>query len=292
METPPPASPHPEPPDEDAASDSEAAEVIAGGAEISEPFPENSPDAPFPENSPGDFVAPAFVPEPAVPPLPGRGKDMFKGLSVLTLAFAGCMALSLWGMHHSTPKRAPEPSPPTAERLPGFPDEFRPFGALSRARELTVRSKFQGFVAGGVRPDGTMDFADEATFVRYSFRSGSGIGPQPEREGGTLPTRRFCGQQSVFVKKEGLFADDDQPSRPCPKDDPEELALPKNCTLKKVWKTAMKRKISTHGEARIEYYLSEKGPAFRFSKDRSSFVVLADGCTRVLVGADQRGSVP
>ncbi len=227
------------------------------------------------------------------PPVsPERRRDKWIGLLIIVLAFGGCMGLSLWGMSKSTPKLAPEPAPPSLERLAGFPDKVDPLRLVERANEVSVRSKFRGFVAAGVSPDGTVNLKKKKTSIRYSFQDPSGIGHQPPREGGTLPNRRYCGLQSVLLKKDGIQAVKDQPERACPRDTPENLPLPKDCTLEDVWKVAEKRRVKPEGTARIEYFDSFDGPAFRFRKERHQFVLSANDCKKILTGRGARGIVP
>lgn len=221
-----------------------------------------------------------------------RRRDKWIGLLIIVLAFGGCMWLSLWGMSKSTPRLAPEPAPPSLERLPGYPDHVDPLKLVERAREISVRSKFRGFVATGVLPSGKVNLKTSESSIRFAFQDPSGIGHQPPREGGTLPNRRYCGLQSVYVRKDGIEAAPDQAQRACPAAAPENLPSPKDCSLKDVWEIAKKRRVKPEGTARIEYFDSFDGPAFRFRKDRHQFVLSANDCTKILTGQASRGLVP
>jgi hypothetical protein len=221
-----------------------------------------------------------------------RRRDKWTGLLIIVLAFGGCMGLSLWGMSKSTPELAPEPAPPSLERIPGYPDHVDPLLLIDRAREASVRSKFRGFVASGVEPSGKVNLKLKGNSIRFAFQDPSGIGHQPPREGGTLPMRRYCGLQSVFLRKEGVEADTDQAQRSCPSATPENLPLPKDCTLEDVWEIAEKRRVLPTGTARIEYFDSFDGPAFRFRKDRHQFILSAADCNKILTGRAGRGLVP
>jgi hypothetical protein len=223
---------------------------------------------------------------------PSRLRDMFIGLAVIVASFVGCLLLSLWGMHESTPRLAPEPAPPTQIGLEGFPNEVRPLEILEVARKLTVRDRFLGFVAEGVRPNGSVDLGRDGASIRFAFQSPSGLGPQPLRKGGTLPTRRFCGLQSVFVDSTGLFATEDNPERPCPGNSPEAIEVPEKCTLEDVWNLAKKRKMAKRGWAQIEYFHAPSGGAYRFKMDKESFVVSGKDCSTVLKGRAAVGVVP
>jgi hypothetical protein len=227
-----------------------------------------------------------------------RRRDRVVGLIIIGLAFLGCLGLSLFAKHLSTPRPAPDPAPPSTARLPGFPGAVRPFELVKRAHEVTVRSLFVGFDADGVRADGTMDFAQKGTKLRFAFQSPQGIGPQPPREGGTLPKRTYCGRQSVRVGKHGLVAEPDDAKVGCPRPEPEALpSPPPACGLEQVWALAKKRRIKDDGPARIEYFRADSGPAYRFVKEQKKgqaqrFVVSARDCREILKGRGQRGSVP
>lgn len=221
-----------------------------------------------------------------------RRRDKWIGLLIIVFAFGGCMGLSLWGRSKSTPQLAPEPEPPSLERIAGYPDHVDPLQLIERAREVSVRSKFRGFIATGVGPDGKVNLKHKNSSVRFSFQDPSGIGHQPPRQGGTLPHRRYCGLQSVFLKKDGIQATTDQAERACPSNAPENLPLPKDCTLEDVWEIAEKRRVKAEGTASIEYFDSFDGPAFRFRKDRHQFVVSANDCRKILTGRAGRGMVP
>ncbi len=214
------------------------------------------------------------------------------GLAIIVLAFGGCMALSVWGMRVSTPRPAPPPLPASQEDLDGFPQHVRPFNLLERARSLTVRPRFRGFEATGVKQDGSIDLSKKGSSVRFAFQSPQGRGPQPAREPGTLPQRRYCGSQSVVVDKKGISASEDRAKVSCGSNDIDDLEVPERCSLHQVWKLAKKRKFKGKGTAKIEFYQSHSGPAYRFTKDKRSFVVSAEDCKKELKGRAKRGGIP
>ncbi|HSC86224.1 MAG TPA: hypothetical protein VLC09_03095 [Polyangiaceae bacterium] len=223
---------------------------------------------------------------------PGRRRDMQIGLAIIVLAFLGCLGLSLWAKRESMPQKPRLPEAPTTVELPGFPRQVKPFDLLARARGMTPRDIFRGFVAEGVKPDGTMDFTRENTQLSFVFQSEPGLGPQPHREGGTLPRRSYCGKQAVRVAKAGIALEPDVTDLPCSRGGVVvEVGLPKVCNIEGVWATAKKRKIRATS-ARIEYYQAHKGPAYRFSAGRDHFVVSASDCSKILKGKDERGQVP
>ncbi len=229
-------------------------------------------------------------------PRVSRKKDAAMGLSIICVAFVGCMLFSLWARDAALSKPAPPPGLPVKD-LPGFPDEVRALELLPYARQMSVRALLQGFVAERVKPDGTLDFTKKKTSLRFSFQSAPGRGPQPPRQGGTLPVRTYCGRQSVVVGSKGMNTREDNPTVSCPRNDPRQLPVMSQCTLEDVWKTAKRHKFKRNRPARIEYYRSRSGPAYRFIKKNKkgktrSLVVSARDCRRVLTGKEQRGGVP
>jgi hypothetical protein len=243
----------------------------------------------------------ATGPQPSVPPLVGasedverrRRRDKVVGLGIVAAAFGVSMLLSLWAKHASTPPISDEPAPPTTVGLEGFPSQVDPWAVLPLARGLTDRPLFRGFVADKVQPNGLMDFSDTATRLRFSFQSLPGQGAQPERPAGTLPSRAYCGRQSVSVRQDGIVAEPDKASFPCPSTTPKALPDPR-CRPDALWKLAKKKGATDKRPARIEYYESKKGPAYRFSipGTKHRFVVAAKDCKRELKGKHATGTVP
>jgi hypothetical protein len=229
---------------------------------------------------------------------PSRRKDRILGLLILCTTFAGCLGFSLWARDAAIHDPAPPPGPPTRE-FAGFPSDVRPFDVLPLAQKLSIRPLLQGFVAQGVKADGTMDFTKKQTALRFSFQSLPGRGPQPNRTGGTLPTRSYCGRQNVQVGRAGLATSPDHPEVSCPRQEPRALPVIESCDVRGVWKFAMKeRGVPSKGTtAEIEYFWARLGPAYRFAaKDAKGkmqrFTLSARDCKTVLAGPDQRGSVP
>lgn len=220
-----------------------------------------------------------------------RRRDKLLGLAIIILAFGGCMLLSLWGLQYAQPTQAAEPAPPTKEGLSGFPKKVKPLELIAQATALSERENFRGFVANRVYHDGTIDLSNKKASIRFSFQSARGRGHQPPRPPATLPDRRFCGVQSVMVKKNGMGAREDDADRSCPSKEVTNLPFPK-CTLKDVWKLAVKKKIKKKGTAKIEYFESLSGPAYRFKQGKRSFVMSAKHCGKTIKGSGARGSVP
>lgn len=239
--------------------------------------------------------------QPSVPPVAGetdevvrrRRRDKIVGLGIVAAAFGVSMLLSLWAKHASTPPVSNEPAPPTTAGLEGFPSQVDPLTVLPVARGLTERPLFRGFVADKVLPNGLMNFSDTATRLRFAFQSLPGQGAQPERPPGTLPSRAYCGRQSVSVRQDGIVAEPDKATFPCPTTTPKALPAPK-CRPAALWKLAKKKGASDKRPARIEYYESKKGPAYRFSipGTKHRFVVAAKDCKRELKGKHAAGNVP
>lgn len=221
-----------------------------------------------------------------------RRRDKIGGLGIVAVTFGLCLLLSLWAKQASRPPSSPDPAPPTTVGLEGFPNRIDPLTVLPLARGLTDRPLFRGFVADRVQPNGLLDFSKKATRLRFSFQSLPGQGAQPNLPPGTLPSRAYCGHQNVTVTAAGIVAEPDKPNFPCPSDTPQALPAPK-CRLDALWKLAKKKGVPTKRSARIEYYESKKGPAYRFSiaGTKHRFVVGED-CKRELKAKDAVGSVP
>jgi hypothetical protein len=174
----------------------------------------------------------------------------------------------------------------------GWQNAVNPVETLNAARSLTQRSLLRGFIARGVRSDGTIDMRVGTGHVRYSFQSPPGKGPQPDSEGHRATRWRFCGEQSVELNQRGLRAEPDRSGVLCPPVHIEPLPDPR-CTMRDIWKQAMARGAASSATAQIEYYRAQAGPAWRFgiAGTQHGFSVYGD-CERLLLGAEAAGSVP
>lgn len=221
-----------------------------------------------------------------------RRNDRILGLVIVAVAFALCLALSIWAKERSRPETSEPPGPPTLEGLKGFPRAVDPIETLAAARKLTRRPNLRGIVIDGAQNEGTVDLSEGPGRVRYVFQSSAGHGPQPPLEPGTRPKRVTCGKQNVLVRKEGLVAEPDVADYPCPPGGVEPLPDPQ-CTVRDIWRLARKRRVPKDRLAHIEYFRSKAGPAWRFeiSNTAHRFTVYGD-CKRELTGADAQGSVP
>jgi hypothetical protein len=223
-----------------------------------------------------------------------RGRDRTLGLSILGVAFLGSLCISWWASVVSAPERAPEPAPATVEGVLGFPTAVQALATLTleTARGLTVRQDLAGIVLDGVASDGTVNVGDGGTGrIRFVFQSARGEGPQPPRPKGTLPKLQYCGRQNVVVGAEGIVAERDDPSFPCGSKGGADLPDPR-CGPAEVWRYARDRKrVPAKDTARIEYYRSKAGPAWRFQARRTRFSLYGD-CERELSSRDAVGSAP
>jgi hypothetical protein len=219
-------------------------------------------------------------------------KDRVVGLSIVAVAFVLSLALSLWAKSASRPETSAPPGPPRTEGIQGYPSAVSPTQVLPLARAQTRRSLLRGFVAEGVRNDGTVDLSEGPGQVRFSFQSPAGQGPQPPREPGTLPRREFCGKQNVHLRKEGLVADPDMPEYPCPASHTDPLPEPR-CDLSQIWARALAKGAPRDQLARIEYYRSGAGPAWRFEVAGTPHrLTLYGDCANELDAAESAGFVP
>jgi hypothetical protein len=225
------------------------------------------------------------------PPAP-RGPDKLHGLLVVGGAFVISLGISLWAKRTSEPEQGLPPAPPTTAGIVGFPSAVDPLATLAAARDLTRRNLLRGIVIEGVGPSGTVDLKSPGAGARYSFQSLAGQGPQPARVPGQVPRRNLCGRQRVELRAKGLYAEPDQLDAPCLPSQSEPLPEPR-CKLSDLWERARAKGASSQHAARIEYYRSAAGPAWRFELPDGSvrFSIYGD-CRRELSHGEATGSVP
>lgn len=212
-----------------------------------------------------------------------RRRDRVAGILILSVAFLAALSISWWAKVEATPEVSAPPEPPTTAGVVGFPDRVDMVANLGAARRLTARRLLRGIVADGVQSDGTVDVTKRGR-IRYSFQSAPGEGAQPPREPDALPRRLYCGKQSVEIGEVGIGAEPDQPAVSCASAPSEGLPAPR-CTPRQVWEHAVQRGVPTEQTARIEYFRSRVGPAWRFVYAGQNPVhrfVLDGDCARVL----------
>ena len=259
--------------------------------------PETSaPDASAQNAIPAQGIAPASA--AAAPALSAealakleaaRVRDKRIGLAMVAVAFVLSLAISLWAKRVSGPELGVAPDPPTTEGISGFPEQVDPLKGLVRARGLTPRPFLRGIVMEGVKPDGTVDVKTGGE-IRYTFQSPAGHGPQPPRKPGVVPRKNNCGRQNVRIHTGGIAADPDQPGIPCALSPLDPLPEPR-CSMDKVWAAALRKGATKSARARIEYYRSMAGPAFRIEVPGSLRLNLYGDCEREL-GRSESASVP
>lgn len=218
-------------------------------------------------------------------------RDRVAGVLILSVAFLAALSISWWAKIESTPQLIEPPAPPTTAGVVGFPDRVDPIANLAAARRLTSRRLLRGIVVDGVRVDGTVDVTARGR-VRYSFQSAPGEGAQPPREPDTLPRRLYCGKQSVEISANGIGAEPDQTLVSCSSAPDEGLPEPR-CTTQQIWQQAVERGIPRDEPARIEYYRSRSGPAWRFVYAGQNPVhrfALDGDCARVLRDEEAMGA--
>ncbi len=215
-----------------------------------------------------------------------RTRDRVRGMVIVGLTFVACLCFSIWIRRLATPVFTRPPAPASTVGVVGFPNHVDVVKTLALARRVSPRTQLRGIVAENVQSDGTLDFADEASRVRYTFASAQGEGPQPVREPGTLARRPSCGRQSVALRKEGIVAETDAPEAVCARHPTEPLPDP-GCGMAEIWAHALAQGVPKDQPARIEYYRANDGPAWRFETPRAHvrFFLSAD-CKRELEGRD------
>jgi hypothetical protein len=220
-----------------------------------------------------------------------RERDKRLGLVIVLAAFVLAIGISIWAKHASRPETSDPPGPPVTKGVVGFPDRVDVVRTLPAARAMTKRTLFRGFIAEGVRSDGTIDVSEGPGRARYVFQSPPGLGPQPEREAGTLPRRQYCGKQDVRLRHEGLVVEDDKADAACSSRNPEPLPEP-TCTLADIWRHALGKQYPGDRLARIEHYRARAGAAYRFELPEGNHFVVQGDCRTELHGADASGRVP
>jgi hypothetical protein len=219
-------------------------------------------------------------------------RDRAAGFSIIFVAFAAALVISWKASEAVKPNVAPEPAPPTGEGLAGYPGQVDPVLTLGVAQGLTGREQLRRIIATGVASNGTVDLGRAGSAIRYEFDSAQGEGPEPPRPAGTVRAVHFCGRQAVNVKKDGIYADPDQPRAPCRVNTGEPLPEPR-CSLDRVWALALERGAPASGHATAEYFRANDGPAWRFSlpEAKVNFTVFGD-CERELRGKGARPLAP
>lgn len=226
------------------------------------------------------------------PPTLAAKRDRVAGFSIISVAFLAALVISWKASEAVKPNVAATPGPPTSEGLAGYPDRVDPLAALVAARSLTERRQLRRIVIHGVSPDGTVDLADSKSSVRYDFDSALGEGPEPPRAPGTVRYARYCGKQAVHIKKDGIFAEPDQPRMTCRPAAGEPLPEP-GCSLTQLWLLARERQAKADGRATIEYFRAHEGPAWRFSLPAANVhFTMSGGCERELEGKAGRAVAP
>jgi hypothetical protein len=241
------------------------------------------------ERAPAERTSPSLI--PSAQDL-ARRRDRVAGTVVVVAGFVASLGISLWAKHASRPELSEPPGPPTTEGVANFPDRVDPVATLPAARGLTRRPMLRGVIAEGVKSDGTVDLSEGPGRVRYTFQSPQGHGPQPLREPGTLPRQLYCGKQAVLLRKEGLVAERDKPDAGCVSRHVEPLPDPQ-CSFTQIWAVALKEGAPSDRFARIEYFRSRSGPAYRFEMagTKHRFTLHGD-CERRLNGADSANIAP
>lgn len=221
-----------------------------------------------------------------------RPRDRVAGFSIIFVAFGAALVISWKASEAVKPNVAPEPAPPSSEGLSGYPRQIDPVMTLSVAQSLTARQQLRRIVATGVTSNGTVDLEHAGAAIRYEFDSAQGEGPEPPRPAGTVRTAHYCGRQTVNVKRDGIYADPDQPRAPCRVNTGAPLPEPR-CNLDRLWAEALRRGAPATGHASVEYFRANEGPAWRFSlpEAKVSFTLFGD-CERELKGKDARPIMP
>lgn len=254
-------------------------------------------------STPPPSVPPTISPEPASAvadrggtdasaPVGAAPRDRVAGFSIIFVAFAAALVISWKASEAVKPNVAPEPAPPSSEGLSGYPGQVDPVLTLSLAQGLTGRQQLRRIVATGVASSGKVDLERPGASIRYEFDSAQGEGPEPPRPAGTVRAAHYCGRQTVNVKRDGIYAEPDQPRAPCRANTGAPLPEPR-CNLDQLWAEALRRGAPASVYATVEYFRSNEGPAWRYSSPEAkvNFTLFGD-CERELTGKAARPLAP
>jgi hypothetical protein len=210
-----------------------------------------------------------------------RQRDRLRGLIIVGATFVLCLLISVWAKRRSQPVLSQPPAPPSSVGVVGFPNAVDAVKSLARARQISQRNLLRSITADGVKSDGTVDVGATGR-IRYGFQSNPGEGPEPPRQPDTLARHPYCGRQNIDVNKEGMVAEPDAADSICTPHPADPLPEP-HCSLSDVWAHALTRGVPKERLARIEYYRSSAGPAWRFEAphNRGRFSLYGD-CQREL----------
>jgi hypothetical protein len=219
-------------------------------------------------------------------------RDRLVGLTILASAFLLSLGISWWAKAKSAAEKVSPPRPPTREGILGYPKAVDPLQALGVARGLTKRSLLGGVLIEQVRTDGTVDLDSGSGKVLYAFRSPPGQGAQPIHDPAERVRHLYCGRQIVALGREGMMAGPDMAGLPCNREHLEALPDPR-CGPRELWRRALEKQPNLKGLAKVEYYRSQAGPAWRFELPGSTlnFTLYGD-CARELDAADAQRLVP
>jgi hypothetical protein len=214
-------------------------------------------------------------------------KRFYRGLwaAILLIGVALALAVNFAGEGERSPPNRVEPYTGDAPQTSAS-TRVTLLANLAAARELTPRTELVAISVAGSLPDGTVDL-EHGGVLSYTFRSKQGEGPQPRPEegsGGQL-TGMFCGQQGVRLDRKGLRATLDAPKVRC--DPLKETLPPPDCSLRQLWQVAGRRGVKAP-HARIEYYWSNAGPAWRFLPSGGKPFAIGADCKTVLSAADAK----
>lgn len=212
--------------------------------------------------------------------------DRTLGLGLLAVSFAVALGLSWNAREASMPRVAKTPAAPSTDGLPGFPTAVPPAAIVETARRLTERDQFVGMAMTGVKADGTLD-VNQGGSARFVFRSLEGQGPEPEREYGTLPARRYCGFQVITLDARGLAAQPDVSDADCRR--AIEPLPPPTCTVEAVWNAGKQKGADPASTASIEYYRASSGPAW-FFQSGAVHLWLGSDCVKELTPDEARSA--
>lgn len=226
-----------------------------------------------------------------------RRADLLKGLFVLFLAIGVAILLNLWSKEQVRPRNPEGATLGTLRGIQGWPDKIDVVGSLDAARDRSKIRELRGITVDGVGSDGVVDLKRRDTASRFVFQGPPQPRPAKPRAAPSKlykdpgPTGPICNKQVVKLRRKGLYLEEDRPDSRCPSDIAEPLPPPL-CGAKEVWAHALTKGAKQDALARLDYFRSKAGPAWKFAIAHERFQLFVSGdCKRELLAGETTGKV-
>jgi hypothetical protein len=219
-------------------------------------------------------------------------RDRLRGGFVMFVGLVISFGTTLWAKEQIRPRGPHGASISRTKGVVGFPMAVDGVKSLAVAQKLGRGRAFRGMILDGVKSDGTLNLAFGRTNVKYVFQANATRNTAKNIPNQPAPPFMVCPRQVVKLKREGMIAEGDRPNATCPSELGHPLQKPR-CGAKEVWEKALAKGASKEESARLEFYQSKVGPAWRFQLPRTQFAInLSDDCKREIRAEDAVGRVP